>query len=123
MKRKTALAASSLCAVALLGAAATPATAVPQGKGLVEMGSFTCEGFGDVDVFGPRGQGAATSFSTSGLHAVLVSIEITGTDPMTGEPIDFSKTYGQRSGLTRVTCTQDFEGGSATAVVALVPPQ
>src|SRR5918994_2109834 len=124
MKRKMALAASSLCAVALLAAAATPApAAAPPGKGLVEFGTFTCEGLGEVSVFGPRGPKAASSFATTGEHVVLLSLEITGTDPVTGEPIDFSKTYGTGAGLTPVTCTQDFDGGSATAVVALVPPQ
>ena len=126
MKRTIALAVSSLCAVALLVAAAAPASAaVPQGKGLVDFGTFTCEGIGEVSVFGPRGAKAASSFTTAGQHVVLTSLEITGTD-FDGNPVDFSKTYGKRSGLTPFTCTQHFEEGAAiidiTAVVALVPP-
>jgi hypothetical protein len=123
MKRWIALGSAALCSVALLAATAGPASAAPQGNGLVDFGTFTCEGFGDVSVFGPRGPQAATAFATTGQHIVVVSLEIAGTDPVTGEPIDFSKTYGQRSGLTSFTCTQDFGGVSATAVVALVPPQ
>jgi hypothetical protein len=126
MRRKMALAASSLCAVALLAAAVSPASAAPQGNGLVEFGTFTCEGLGDVDVFGPRGPKAASTFATTGQHVVLFSLEITGTDGE-GNPIDFSKTYGKRSGLTAFTCTQHFEDGQAnvdiTAVVGLVPPE
>ena len=124
MKRKVALAASSLCAVALLAAAASPASAVPQGKGLVEFGTFTCEGLGDVDVFGPRGEKAASSFASTGQHVVLFSLDVHGT--FEGETIDFSKTYGQRSALTPFTCTQHFEDGQTnvdvTVVVGLVPP-
>ena len=113
MKRRIAL---GLCSAALLAVAAAPASAAaPKGNGLVEFGTFTCEGIGEVSVFGPRGNGA-TAFTTTGQHVVLLSLEITGTEP-------FSKTYGQRSGLTPITCTQQFEGGDATAVVALVPPQ
>ena len=126
MKRKMALAASSLCAVALLAAAASPASAAPQGKGLVQFGTFTCEGLGDVDLFGPRGPKAATAFLSSGQHAVAFSLEIVGTDGE-GNPIDFFKTYGKRSGLTAFTCTQHFEDGQAivdiTVVLGLVPPE
>jgi hypothetical protein len=128
MKRTTALAISSLCAVALLAAAASPASAAapPPGKGLVDFGTFTCEGVGDVTVIGPRGPKAATAFTTTGLKVALFSLDITGTD-LDGNPIDFSKTYGKRSALTPITCTQHFEEGQAnldiTAVVGLVPPQ
>jgi hypothetical protein len=124
MKRSIAVAASALSIAALLAVAAAPSSAkVPNGQGLVDFGVFNCEGVGDVSVFGPRGPKAASSFTTTGEHVVLLSLSITGTDPVTGEPIDFSKTYGTGAGLTPVTCTQDFDGGSATAVVALVPPQ
>ena len=120
MKRRIALA-GALCSVALLAVAAAPASAAPKGNGLVDFGTFTCEGVGEVSVFGPRGNGA-TAFTKTGQHVVLLSLEITGTDPE-GNPIDFSKTFGQKSGLTPFTCTQQFEGGDATAVVAIVPPQ
>jgi hypothetical protein len=113
MKRRIA---GVLCSAALLAVAAAPASAaVPKGNGLVDFGTFTCEGIGEVSVFGPGGN-AATAFATSGQHVVVLSLEITGPQP-------FSKTYGQRSGLTPITCTQDFGVGDATAVVALVPPQ
>jgi hypothetical protein len=115
MKRRNVLA-GALCSAALLVVAAAPASAaVPKGNGLVDFGSFTCEGLGEVSVFGPRGN-AATAFTTTGQHALLLSLEIDGSEP-------FSKTYGKRSGLTPITCIQQFEGGEATAVVALVPPQ
>jgi hypothetical protein len=114
MKRRNVLA-GALCSAALLAVAAAPASAAPKGNGLVDFGSFTCEGLGEVSVFGPRGN-AATAFTTTGQHALLLSLEIEGSEP-------FSKTYGKRSGLTPITCTQQFEGGEATAVVALVPPQ
>jgi hypothetical protein len=128
MKRTIAVAVSSLCAVALLAAAASPASAAapPPGKGLVDFGTFTCEGLGDVTVIAPRGPKAAAGFTTTGQHIALISLEITGTD-FDGNPADFSKTYGQKSALTAITCTQHFEEGQAnldiTAVVGLVPPQ
>jgi hypothetical protein len=127
MKRTIAVAISSLCAVALLAAAATPASAeAPPGKGLVEFGTFTCEGIGDVSFVGPRGFKADTVFTTTGEHLVLISLEITGTD-FDGAPIDFSKTYGQKSALTTFTCTQHVEEGQLnldiTSVVAFVPSQ
>jgi hypothetical protein len=114
MKRRNVLA-GALCSAALLVLAAAPASAAPKGNGLVDFGTFTCEGFGEVSVFGPGGNGA-TAFTRTGQHVVVLSLEITGPQP-------FSKTYGKRSGLTPITCTQDFGVGSATAVVALVPPQ
>jgi hypothetical protein len=125
MKRRNALA-GALCSVALFAATAAPASAAPQGKGLVDFGTFTCEGFGEVSVFGPRGEKAASSFTTAGQHVVTLSLEITATDPE-GNPFEFSKTYGEKSGLTSFTCTQHFEEGGftgdVTAVVGLVPPQ
>lgn len=126
MKRTIARAVSSLCAVALLAAAASPASAAgPPGQGLVEFGPWTCEGLGEVELFGPRGFKAATVFTTTGQHLSLLSLELTGT--IDGDPFDFSKTYGQKSALTTFTCTQHFEDGQdtvdATAVVGLVPPQ
>ena len=126
MRRRVALTTSLLCAVALMAAAATPASATtPNGKGLVDFGPFTCEGLGEVSVFGPRGPKAASAFTSSGEHINLLSLEITGTAG--GDPVDFSKTYGQKRGLTAFTCTQHFEDGQdivdVTAVVAIVPPQ
>jgi hypothetical protein len=128
MKRRIAVAASTLCSVGLLAAAAAPASAAaPKGNGLVDFGTVTCEGIGEVSVFGPRGELADTSFTTTGLHVVILSIDVAGTDSE-GNPFAFSKAYGQKAGLTPFTCTQHFEeagegSGDITAVVALVPPQ
>jgi hypothetical protein len=111
-----------------LATAAGPASAnVPGGKGLVDFGVVTCEGIGDVSVFGPRGEGAATAFATTGQHVVLQSFDVTFTD-VAGEVFTFSKSFGAKAGLTTFTCTQDIsepgEGtGEITAVVAIVPPQ
>jgi hypothetical protein len=127
VKRSIAVAVSSLCAIALLGVAASPApAAAPPGTGLEDFGTFTCEGFGDVTVFGPSGPKAAASFTTAGQTTVLLSLSITATDPE-GNPFEFSKTYGQKSGLTAITCTQHFDeggfSGDVIAVVGLVPTQ
>jgi hypothetical protein len=127
MKRTIARAVSSVCTVVLLAAAASPASAAaPPGNGLVEFGTFNCEGLGDVDLVGPRGPKAASVFTTAGEHLNLLSLEISGTD-FDGNPVDFSKTYGKKSGLTTLMCTQHFEEGLAnldvTSVVGLVPPE
>ncbi len=128
MQRTVGLGASFLCAVALLAAAATPASAAgpPPGQGLVGFGTWTCDGLGEVDLVGPRGDKAASVYTSTGELLNLLSLDITGTD-LDGNPIDFSKIYGQKSGLTAFTCTQHFEEGQAntdlTLVVGLVPPQ
>ena len=131
MQRQIARGASFLCAVALLAAAATPTSAAgpPPGQGLVGFGIWTCDGLGEVDLVGPRGDKAASVYATTattGEHLNLLSLEITGTD-LDGNPFDFSKTYGQKSALTTFTCTQHFEEGQAisdgTLVVGLVPPE
>ena len=124
MRRWIAVVGVALAAIAL-GAGSASANA-PRGQGLVDFGVVTCEGIGDVSVFGPRGELAATSFTTTGQHVVLQSINVTFT-ATTGEVFTFSKTYGAMAGLTTFTCTQHFEEpgegtGDITAVVALVPP-
>src|SRR5215475_14525281 len=96
--------ASFLCAVALLAIVATPASAAgpPPGKGLVNFGPYTCEGFGEVEIVGPRGEKAASGYeTTTGEHLISFSLDLTGT--FEGEPVNFSKTYGHRSGLTMLT--------------------
>jgi hypothetical protein len=113
--------------VAALAPSAGPASAQPQGQGLVDFGVVNCQGIGDVSVFGPRGEGAATAFATTGQHVVLLEFTISGTDPE-GVPFTFSKSFGAKAGLTTFTCTQHFEApgegtSDITAVVALVPPQ
>lgn len=124
MKRLIIVAAT---AVGLLAFAAAPAGAnLPQGKGLVSFGTVSCEGIGDVDVFGPRGEGAATAFTTTGQHVALQMFTVTFTDTE-GNVFSFSKSFGTKAGLTTFTCTQHFEEpgegtGDITAVVALVPP-
>src|SRR5512132_3831145 len=129
MQHTIARGASFLCAVALLAAVATPASAAgpPPGQGLFRFGTWTCDGLGDVELVGPRGDKAASVCTTTGEHLNLLSLEITGT--FEGNPVDFSKTYGQKSALTTITCTQHFEdeeaqaNTDATLVVGLVPPQ
>jgi hypothetical protein len=126
MQRTISRGALFLCAVAFLAAAATPTSAAgpPPGEGLATFGTFTCDGLGDVDLVGPSGEKAASVYTTTGEHLNLLSLEITGT--FEGTPLDFSKTYGQKSGLTTFTCTQHFEEDQTiidvTAVVGLVPP-
>jgi hypothetical protein len=128
MQRTIARGALCLGVVALLAAAATPASAAgpPSGKGLATFGTYTCDGLGEVDLVGPSGDKAASVYTTTGEHLNLLSLEITGT--FEGNPFEFSKTYGQKSGLTTFTCTQHFEEDQdqtildVTLVVGLVPP-
>ena len=128
MQRTIARGASFLCAVALLAAVATPASAAgpPPGKGLATFGTYTCgDGLGEVDLVGPSGDKAASVYTTTGEHLNLLSLEIIGT--FEGNPVDISKTYGQKSALTTFTCTQHFEEDQniidVTLVVGLVPPE
>jgi hypothetical protein len=117
----------AVTALALLALAASPAGAdVPQGQGLISFGTVSCEGIGDVDVFGPSGEGASTSFTTSGQHVAIQTFTQTFVDTE-GTVFFFSKTFGVKSGLTTFTCTQHVEvpglgTSDITAVVALVPP-
>lgn len=125
MKRSIVVGALGLTMLALT---ALPAGAkVPRGQGLVSFGEVQCEGLGTVSVFGPRGEGAATAFATTGEHIVLQSFDATFTDTE-GHVFTFSKTFGTKAGLTTFTCTQHFEEpgegtGDITAIVAIVPPQ
>jgi hypothetical protein len=129
MQRTIARGASFLCAVALLAAAATPASAAgPPGQGLATFGTYTCDGLGEVDLVGPSGDKAASVFTTNGEHLNLLSLEVTGT--FDGNSFDLSKIYGKKSGLTTFTCTQHFvdpedqaNTTDVTLVVGLVPPQ
>jgi hypothetical protein len=121
-------AATVMVAAGLIGAVGAPASAAgpPSGKGLATFGTFTCGGgLGDVDLVGPSGDKAASVYTTTGDHLNLLSLDITGT--FEGNPIDISKTYGQKSALTTFTCTQHFEEDGdiidVTLVVGLVPPQ
>jgi len=124
MRRSTAVVSALLGALAL---SAGPAWAgVPNGQGLVDFGEVTCEGIGQVSVYGPRGEGSATAFARSGEHVVLKSFNVSFTDTE-GHVFSFSKSFGAKVGLTTFTCTQHTEDpdgtGDITAVVAIVPPQ
>ena len=128
MQRTIARGALWLGVVALLAAAATPASAAgpPPGHGLATFGTYDCGGgLGEVDLVGPSGDKAASVYTTTGEHLNLLSLEIIGT--FDGQPFEFSKAYGQKSGLTTFTCTQHFEGDNAnvdtTLVVGRVPPE
>ena len=74
---------------------------------------------------GPRGDKAASVFTSSGDNLSLFSLEISGT--FDDQPFEFSKTYGRKSALSALTCTQHFEGDNAivdiTLVGGLVPPK
>lgn len=117
MKRRLAAAMSALCIAGLLVVAAPASANAPQGKGLVSLGTFSCEGLGDVSVFAPRGGGAATAFTSTGQHAVVLSLDVS----RSGQTV-FSKTYGKKAGLTPVNCSQHAGTLDISAVVALVPP-
>lgn len=127
MQHTIARGAAFLCAVALLAAAATPASAAgpPPGQGLATFGTYTCDGLGEVDLVGPSGDKAASVYTTTGEHLNLLSLDITGT--FEGKSFDFSKTYGRKSGLTTFTCTQHFAEDETiidiTLLVGLVPPE
>jgi hypothetical protein len=123
MRRTVAVLTGVLAALA----AAVPANAnLPNGKGLVDAGPFSCSGsLGEIEVLTPPGNQSATGFTTTGGHAVLFSLTVTGTDPA-GNLISFSKSYGTKAGLTPETCTQHFDNpqmgvGDVTAVVGVVP--
>ena len=129
MKLRIRIAAAMVMVTAgLIGGLTAPASAAeaPSGQGLVTFGTYTCQGgLGDVDLVGPRGDKAASVYTTTGEHLNLLSLEITGS--FEGNPVDISKTYGQKSALTTFTCTQHFEEDGniidVTLVVGLVPPE
>jgi hypothetical protein len=123
MKRTFAVSTAALAALAL---AAVPAGAnLPNGAGLVSFGTLSCQGFGDIEVIGPRADQSATGFTTTGVHAVLFSVTVVGTDP-DGNPFTVTKSYGTKAALTPTTCTQQFDDengtGTITAVVGVIPP-
>lgn len=118
---------ATLSSVALLaGVAPTPASAaLPEGQGLFDFGTFTCEGIGDVSILAPRAGGAAAGFTSTG--ETVVTVSLSGTATFDGETFSFSKTYGAKAGLDSFTCSQHFEEGDyvsdLTVVVVIVPPQ
>ncbi len=126
MKRRIALAASTLGSVALLAVAAAPASAAsPPGQGLFDYGTFTCEGIGDISILAPRAGEAAAGFTSAG--ETVITVSLSGTATVDGETFSFSKSYGVKAGLESFTCTQHFEEdgfvSDLTVVVAVVPPQ
>ena len=128
MRRIRIAAASMAVAAGLIAAVAAPASAagLPPGQGLVSFGTWNCDGLGDVELVGPRGEKAASGYITAtGEHLISFSLDVHGT--FEGELVDFSKTYGQKSALTPFTCTVhevDVDTDiTTTLVVGLVPPQ
>jgi hypothetical protein len=127
MRRWIALARTIVCAIALLGVAAVPASAkVPGGQGLVSFGFPTCEGLGQVELFGPPAGPATSGYlivtEETGLHAIATRFELT----VDGEVV-FEQNFGEKAGLSTVTCTDTFQDPEGTAVftltAAIVPPQ
>ena len=107
MRRIRIAAASMVVAAGLVAAVAAPASAAgpPPGKGLVSFGTWNCDGLGPVELVGPRGEQGRFGLSRLPvMHEISFSLDIHGI--FEGEPIDFSKTYGQKSALTPFTCTQ-----------------
>src|SRR5262245_3843986 len=127
MKRLRITGATLMVAAGLVGAVAAPASAAgpPPGKGLATFGTWTCDGFGEVDLLGPSGAKAGSVYMATGEHIILFSLDIHGT--FEGEPFDFSKTYGQKSALAPFTCTQHFVDVGTdltyTLVGGVAPPQ
>jgi hypothetical protein len=89
---------------------------------------FDCgDPLGEVEVFGAPAPEASTFYliipEEPGLHVVATQFEVA----VDGEVV-FSKSFGEKAGLTTFTCTQPFENpdegtGVLTLTVAVVPPQ
>ena len=121
---------ASMLAVLALASTASAAGNVPQGQGLItnlEAGitSLECTDPLITEVIFPRGGGGAT-WTIDGRMYLLQSIDVTGTitTPEGTFPAEFSKTYGNKAGLTgdAVTCTfaQSAPGFEATGTVTVV---
>jgi len=127
MRRRIALVSATLSAVVLIAVAAVPASGqVPGGQGLESFGFPTCEGLGQVELFGPPAFQATSGYlivtEDSSLHAIATRFELT----IDGQ-IVFEQNFGEKAGLTTVTCTDMFEDPEGTAVftltAAIVPPR
>lgn len=124
MRRWIALARTMVCAIALLGVAAVPASAkVPGGQGLESFGFADCGSLGELEIFGPPAEPAPTGYLLeTGQHAVATRFELT----IDGEVV-FSKNFGQKAGLSTFECKQTFEEPEGTGVftvtLAVIPPQ
>ena len=119
-----------LSAVAAAAVLAVPASAqAPDGRGLVEFGTLTCDGIGEASLFGPRGLAASSGYLVVGdeaRHVMLIQIEGTITD-LDGNVVDhFSTSKGSKVPFTPFTCTQEFDEPGAHGVLTLtlgfVPP-
>ncbi len=127
MRRWIAAASTMVCTIAVVAVAAVPASArVPGGEGLVSFGFPTCEGLGQVELFGPPAAPATSGYlivpQEPGLHVVATRFELA----IEGEVV-FEQNFGEKAGLTTLTCTETFEGPDGTAVftltAAIVPPR
>ena len=113
-----------LCTVALMAVAAVSASArVPNGQGLVSFGVADCgPQLGVVEIFGPPAGPAASGYliDTTGTDPHVVATRFELTSP--GGEVLFSKSFGNKTGLTTVTCTQTLPLGDVfTLTAALVP--
>jgi len=125
MRRRIALAGATLSAVALIAVAAVPASArVPGGEGLISFGFPTCEGLGQVELFGPPAPQATSGYvivtEDTSLHVIATRFELR----VEGQVV-FEQNFGKKAGLTTFTCTDTFEDPAAvfTLTAAVVPPQ
>src|SRR5829696_6793989 len=103
MRRRITLAAV-LSAVALFAVAAVPASArVPGGQGLISFGFPTCEGLGQVELFGPPASQGTSGYlivtEDTSLHVIATRFEFT----VDGE-IVFEQNFGNKAGLNTLTC-------------------
>ena len=113
-----------LCTVALIAVAAVPASArVPNGQGLISFGPVTCEGLGEVELFGAPPNGASNGYlivdDQTSVHVVATRFELKSA---AGE-VFFEKNFGQKAGLTTFTCkaTGELFGDVFTLTAAIVP--
>ena len=104
-----------------------PASArVPGGQGLISFGFPTCEGLGQVELFGPPAPQATSGYlivtEETSLHVIATRFELT----FEGQVV-FEQDFGKKAGLTTLTCTDTFEDPEGTAVftltAAIVPPR
>ena len=120
---------ASMLAVLSLASTASAAGKVPQGQGLITsleagIASLECTDPLITEVIFAGGGGA--TWTTDGRMYLLQSIDVTGTitTPEGTFPAEFSKTYGNKAGLTgdTVSCTfaQSAPGFEATGTVTVV---
>ena len=116
--------AATLCTVALIAVAAVPASArVPGGQGLVSFGIADCGDF-DGEIFGPPAPEGLSGYlivdDETDMHGVATRFELKSEEGV----IFFEKNFGQKAGLTTLTCTQTGDLGDIfTLTVAVVPPK